>query len=109
MPDNPANRGRAIPLTYDQFRYSLANTVGEDEAKQLYNEFSVEGFLGTSDEELRWALRMNFFIVLKTTRAAPPAMVDAGSGSIVNVAALATPPDRRRPDQDHRAGRSPRD
>ena len=40
---NPANRGRAIPLTYDQFRYSFANTVSEDEAKQLYNEFSVPG------------------------------------------------------------------
>ncbi len=41
--DNPANRGRAIPLTYDQFRYSFANTVDEDEAKQIYNEFSVPG------------------------------------------------------------------
>lgn len=40
---NPANRGRAIPLTYDQFQYSFANTVPEDEAKQLYNEFSVPG------------------------------------------------------------------
>jgi non-heme chloroperoxidase len=40
---NPANRGRAIPLTYDQFRYSFANTVDEDEAMQLYNEFSVPG------------------------------------------------------------------
>jgi non-heme chloroperoxidase len=40
---NPANRGRAVPLTYDQFRYSFANTVDEEEAKQLYNEFSVPG------------------------------------------------------------------
>ena len=40
---NPANRNRAVPLTYDQFRYSFANTVSEDEAKQLYNEFSVPG------------------------------------------------------------------
>ena len=40
---NPANRGRAVPLTYDQFRYSFANTVAEDEAMQLYNEFSVPG------------------------------------------------------------------
>ena len=29
---NPANRGRAIPLTYDQFRYAFANAVSEDEA-----------------------------------------------------------------------------
>jgi non-heme chloroperoxidase len=41
--ENPANRGRAVPLTYDQFRYSFANTFSEDEAKQLYNEFSVPG------------------------------------------------------------------
>jgi len=40
---NPANRSRAVPLTYDQFRYSFANTVDEDEAKRLYNEYSVPG------------------------------------------------------------------
>ena len=38
---NPANRGRAVPLTYEQFRYSFANAVGEDEAKQLYETYAV--------------------------------------------------------------------
>ncbi len=38
---NPANRNRAVPLTYEQFRYGFANAVSEDEAKQLYNEFAV--------------------------------------------------------------------
>jgi non-heme chloroperoxidase len=38
---NPANRNRAVPLTYDQFRYAFANAVSEDEAKQLYDEFAV--------------------------------------------------------------------
>jgi len=38
---NPANRNRAVPLTYEQFRYAFANAVEEDEAKQLYNEFAV--------------------------------------------------------------------
>ncbi len=38
---NPANRHRAVPLTYDQFRYSFANAVSEDEAKQLYDTFCV--------------------------------------------------------------------
>jgi hypothetical protein len=33
---NPANRHRAIPLTYDQFRYAFANAVSEDEAHELY-------------------------------------------------------------------------
>ena len=38
---NPANRNRAIPLTYDQFRYAFANAVTEDEAKDLYETFAV--------------------------------------------------------------------
>jgi non-heme chloroperoxidase len=38
---NPANYNRAVPLTYDQFRYSFANAVGEDEAKALYKAYSV--------------------------------------------------------------------
>ena len=38
---NPANRHRAIPLTYDQFRFAFANAVSEDEAKQLYESFAV--------------------------------------------------------------------
>jgi pimeloyl-ACP methyl ester carboxylesterase len=38
---NPANRNRAVPLTYDQFRYGFANAVSEVEAKELYEEFAV--------------------------------------------------------------------
>jgi len=38
---NPANRNRAVPLSYDQFRYAFANAVSEDEAKDLYNTFAV--------------------------------------------------------------------
>ena len=38
---NPANRNRAVPLTYEQFRYAFANAVTEDEAKELYDEFAV--------------------------------------------------------------------
>jgi pimeloyl-ACP methyl ester carboxylesterase len=38
---NPANRNRAVPLTFEQFRYSFANAVGEDEAKELYATFAV--------------------------------------------------------------------
>jgi non-heme chloroperoxidase len=40
---NPANRNRAVPLTYQQFRYAFANAVAEDEAKQLYETYSVPG------------------------------------------------------------------
>ena len=38
---NPANRNRAIPLTYDQFRFAFANAVSENEAKELYEAFAV--------------------------------------------------------------------
>src|ERR1700737_4781834 len=38
---NPANRSRAVPLTYDQFRFGFANAVSEDEAKQLYETYAV--------------------------------------------------------------------
>ncbi len=38
---NPANRNRAVPLTYDQFRFGFANAVSEDEARQLYDTFAV--------------------------------------------------------------------
>ena len=38
---NPANRNRAVPRTYDQFRYGFANAVDEDEAKELYETFAV--------------------------------------------------------------------
>ena len=40
---NPANWNRAVPLSYEQFRYSFANVVGEDEAKELYLGYSVPG------------------------------------------------------------------
>jgi non-heme chloroperoxidase len=38
---NPANRNRAVPLTYEQFRYGFANAVSEDEAKELYETYAV--------------------------------------------------------------------
>jgi pimeloyl-ACP methyl ester carboxylesterase len=40
---NPANHGRAIPLTYEQFRFAFANAVSEDEAKELYVTYAVPG------------------------------------------------------------------
>jgi non-heme chloroperoxidase len=38
---NPANYHRAVPLTYEQFRYGFANAVSEDEAKELYETYAV--------------------------------------------------------------------
>ncbi len=38
---NPLNRHRAVPLSYEQFRYAFANAVSEDEAKELYSTYAV--------------------------------------------------------------------
>ena len=38
---NPANRGRAVTLSFEQFRYGWANAIGADEARRLYDEFHV--------------------------------------------------------------------
>jgi len=40
---NPANRHRAVPLTFEQFRYGFANALSEDEAQDLYATFAVPG------------------------------------------------------------------
>ena len=40
---NPLNRGRAITLTFDQFKFSWANALDEAEAKHLYDTFHVAG------------------------------------------------------------------
>jgi pimeloyl-ACP methyl ester carboxylesterase len=38
---NPANRKRAVPLTYEQFRFAFANAVDEAEAHELYATYAV--------------------------------------------------------------------
>jgi pimeloyl-ACP methyl ester carboxylesterase len=38
---NPLNRGKAVALTYDQFRYAFANAVDDDEARSLYETHAV--------------------------------------------------------------------
>jgi pimeloyl-ACP methyl ester carboxylesterase len=40
---NPLTRGRAITLTFDQFKYGWANALDEKEAKELYDTFHVAG------------------------------------------------------------------
>jgi len=40
---NPANHGRAVPLTYEQFRFAFANAVSAEEAKELYDTYAVPG------------------------------------------------------------------
>jgi non-heme chloroperoxidase len=38
---NPLNRGRAVTLTLDQFKYGWATGVSDEEAKQLYETYHV--------------------------------------------------------------------
>jgi non-heme chloroperoxidase len=38
---NPANRGRAITLSFEQFRYGWANALSGDGARRIYEEFHV--------------------------------------------------------------------
>ena len=40
---NPANRHKAMTLTFEQFRYGFANVVAEEEAHELYEKFHVAG------------------------------------------------------------------
>ncbi len=40
---NPANYGRAVALTFEQFRYGWANGLSEEEARKLYETYSVAG------------------------------------------------------------------
>jgi len=38
---NPSNRHRAVPLTFEQFRYAFANALDDDEAQALYLAHAV--------------------------------------------------------------------
>jgi pimeloyl-ACP methyl ester carboxylesterase len=38
---NPLNKGRAVTLSFKQFRYGWTNAVAEGEARKLYEEFHV--------------------------------------------------------------------
>ena len=40
---NPANRHRAVALTFEQFRYGFANAVDENEAREIYDTYHVPG------------------------------------------------------------------
>jgi pimeloyl-ACP methyl ester carboxylesterase len=38
---NPANHHRAVPLTFEQFRFGFANAVSEEEAQDLFETYAV--------------------------------------------------------------------
>ena len=79
-PDGPA---RLVERALDEHGRIdvLVNNVGAVRLR-------LDGFLAITDEEFEWAMLMNFFIALRTTRAALGPMLDRGSGAIVNVASV---------------------
>lgn len=79
-PDGPARLVRRALDEHGRVDV-LVNNVGAVRLR-------LDGFLGTRDEEFAWAMEMNFFIALRTTRAVLPAMIEQGGGSIVNVASV---------------------
>jgi pimeloyl-ACP methyl ester carboxylesterase len=38
---NPANNGRAVSLTPEQFRYAFGNAISEQESRELYDRWSI--------------------------------------------------------------------
>jgi pimeloyl-ACP methyl ester carboxylesterase len=38
---NPANRGKAVTLTFDQFKYGWATGISDEEARRLYDTYHV--------------------------------------------------------------------
>ena len=79
-PDGPAQLVRRTLDEHGRIDV-LVNNVGAVRLR-------LEGFLGTSDDEFEWAMRMNFFTALRACRAAIPEMVARGGGAIVNVASV---------------------
>lgn len=82
---NPANRKRAVTLTFEQFRYGWANAVSEDEAHQLYNQFHV----AASGAPLFQAATANLW---PPTEAKVPASPDRGPLLIISGGADRTVP-----------------
>lgn len=38
---HPSNRHKAVPLTFEQFKYAFANAVSDQEAQELYDAYAV--------------------------------------------------------------------
>jgi NAD(P)-dependent dehydrogenase (short-subunit alcohol dehydrogenase family) len=79
-PTGPAELVARATNTYGSVDI-LVNNVGATHVR-------LDGFLAVTDDDFDWAMRMNFYTTLRATRAALPAMVNQGSGAIVNIASV---------------------
>ena len=79
-PDGPAKLVQRAVEEHDRLDV-LVNNVGAVRLR-------LTGFLGTSDEEFEWAMRMNFYTAVRACRAAMPHLIKQGKGAIVSVASV---------------------
>jgi len=79
-PDGPARLVQRAVEEHDRLDV-LVNNVGAVRLR-------LTGFLGTSDEEFEWAMRMNFYTAVRACRAAMPHLIKQGKGAIVSVASV---------------------
>jgi NAD(P)-dependent dehydrogenase (short-subunit alcohol dehydrogenase family) len=75
--DGPAQLIRAAGERLD----ILVNNVGAAGAR-------TDGFLAVTDQQWLTSMNLNFMAAVRATRAALPAMLDAGSGAIVTVSSV---------------------
>ena len=80
---DPSAPTELIQRTLDKFERVdvLVNNIGGLRIR-------LDGFLSTTDDDFQWALDMNFFTMLRASRATLPTMVRQHSGAIVNVASI---------------------
>ncbi len=82
---NPANKHRAVPLTFPEFHYSFTNTMDEDEAKAAYERYAIPGpgrvlFEGAfANFNPRTALQLDF----KNEDRAPLLLIAGGADHVV--------------------------
>lgn len=97
MLTNPANYNRAVPLTYEQFRFAFANAVDEDEAKAAtanlnpWTEAKVNSknpdrgalliISGEKDNTVPWAIANASLKSSGATRASPRSRRSRAAGT----------------------------
>ena len=82
---NPANRHRAVGLTYEQWHYAFTNTFPEEESRRLYERYAVPAsgrilwnsvlanFMpGPQDAAVDYAQRQQGSAVVRLRRRGPP-------------------------------------
>ena len=86
---NPANMGRGVSLTLEQFQYGWVNALGEDEGRRLY-ESSTSRRRASPSSRRRSRTSTRSAAIRRSTRRIP------SRGPLCSSAARRTTPSRRR-------------